>query len=273
MAYAAEGLAQERAAYRLVILLNIVQTTRALLSMLEEDVSSNLANGSNLSTQSVSSQSDRPLSPSGREVGPRNDTEETYRRRVRLAPLLGLESQLREAIGAVTSAGSSLSAHASDASGSNEGVFKLGWRDVAPVDQDHYDTTRRNRPLSADSESSVVRGEHSRNHQREVRGRTGSLVGQRDPILAPNFAEHIGSLALGNGKKTRAQGSMKASTPILQPDGSFMATSDDPIHLFAALKTELQALWKESVSRGLIAGEGPKVEALGGYELSESARL
>lgn len=290
MQYDTKGLDAEREAHRLVILLNVIQTSRTLLSLLDNDTASSP------SPTPLSSEPDslfRPLSAGGRTetnhplllAGPRNEQESNYRRRVRLAPLLGLEAQLRESLGVVASGPSaaSLSAHALDRSVNGEGVQKLGWRDASPLtngggspssfapDED----THMGSPNGQDRDEGarLAAGSSSRRHQ--VRSRAASPAGgESEPLFSPNFAQTLGSFAFGSGKESRrarAQGTKPGTNTSV--DGQFLAGPEDPIHLLAALKDEVTALWTETVDRGLIAGEGPKEGTPGGFEITESARL
>ncbi|KAM0755817.1 P-loop containing nucleoside triphosphate hydrolase protein [Meredithblackwellia eburnea MCA 4105] len=310
--YDLKGLDAEREANRLVILLNIVHTARTLLSILEGDTA---ASGQSSGLDSSSSfspaptLSERPLSPSGREIpafgAPRNEQEANYRRRIRLAPLLGLESQLRESLGVIATGPSagSLSAHAQDRTLAGEGVQKLDWRDAAPVNgvnDNHYRSnsidpaspTSNGIPNglvagvngSAQGEDVVMQNGTSAEsgssspttaRRNQVRSRAASPAGvvDNEPLFHPGFAEKLGSIAFGQGKegrRARAQGTKPTSGT--STDGQFLAGPDDPIHLLAALREEVEDLWKEAVDRGLIAGEGPKSNSPGGLELSESAR-
>lgn len=118
----------------------------------------------------------------------------------------------------------------------------------------------------------------------QVRSRAGSPVGAEhdEPMLPQGFKERLGTLAFGNGKESRrakaqqnghgsSRNSIIDTSMNWTDDGKFLANSEDPIHLVAALRGEVQDLWQEAVSRGLIAGEGPLQGRLGGWEPSESA--
>ncbi|KAL8286236.1 hypothetical protein RQP46_004724 [Phenoliferia psychrophenolica] len=292
MQYDAKGLDAEREAHRLVILLNVIQTSRTLLSLLDNDTAS--APASSLPPSPEPENLFRPLSAGGRTeanhplalAGPRNEQESNYRRRVRLAPLLGLEAQLRDSLGVVAAGPSapSLSAHALDRT-ATEGTQKLGWRDASPVSNGEgaskpYGSSDEDGPGgipgSPHSDSTGPRPVNGTAARRiQVRSRAGSPNGtESEPMFTPGFAEKLGSIAFGSGKESRrarAQGTKPESHTT--PDGQFLAGPEDPIHLLAALKDEVQALWQEAVDRGLIAGEGPKQNKLGGFEVSDSARF
>ncbi|KAK4700379.1 hypothetical protein P7C70_g5868, partial [Phenoliferia sp. Uapishka_3] len=268
MQYDTKGLDAEREAHRLVILLNVIQTVRTLLSLLDSDTAAQCATPPSSDPDNLF----RPLSAGGREgghplsSGPRNQAEANYRRRVRLAPLLGLEAQLRESLGVIASGPSAPSLLAHSVTG--DGIKKLGWRDAAPTLNNGNAPTSAyanggSGPVDGDSVISaegaiMVNGASQRRHQ--VRSRAGSPGGQEsEPIFAPGFAEKIGAFAFGSGKESRrarAQGTKTESTT--SPDGQFLAGPDDPIHLLAALKEEILALWQETIDRGLIAGEGTR---------------
>jgi hypothetical protein len=243
------GLDVEREATRFVILLSVCQSVRSLLSLLEEDPDELSSNPLDRNDSPF-----RPTSPGGRE--PRSQEEAVSRRRLRLAPFLGLEGPLREALGVIATGPSaaSFTAHAND-SGSND---KIGWRDPATTTGDVTPESRG----------------------RQARFRAASPNGRdREPMFAPHrLAKKMEALAvLGSGKELRrakAQGNGRptASDSNWTEGGTFLAGKDDPIHIVAALKTEIQGVWAEAVARGLIAGEGPMQGKEGGYDLAESSR-
>lgn len=243
-------------ATRLVIILNIIQSTQALLSLIEEDTAS-IASDADPSTTRP------PLSPGSRDpLAPLTPSESNYRARLRLAPLLGLEGQLREALGVIASGPSalSISAHA------------VGWGQNDAVQSPEW---QESKPLSTVEEISVnSRAPPSVGGRRNIRSRNASP--SREPIFAPGFAEKRGVFGFGNGKESRrakAQGSARGSGATMGEDGSFLAGNDDPVHLLAALKDEISGVWKEAISRGLVAGEGPlKGRSYGGFDMPESAR-
>lgn len=119
----------------------------------------------------------------------------------------------------------------------------------------------------------------------QVRSRAGSPATSEhdEPMLPQGFRERIGHLAFGNGKESRrakaqqnGNGSMRNSIVDTSlnwtEDGKFVAHAEDPIHLVAALRTEIESLWSEAVNQGLVAGEGPLQGRLGGWEPSDSSR-
>ncbi|KAI5478457.1 hypothetical protein MNV49_005098 [Pseudohyphozyma bogoriensis] len=294
LAYDQHGLDSEREACRLVILLNILQSVRTLLALLEDDAASPSPTATLPSPDSSAPNPFRPLSPTGRAdttlTAPRNAQEAAYRRRIRLAPLLGLESQLRDSLGCIASTGS-MAAHANG--NSNEGVQKLGWRDTTPLSEvnnlSYENMSMRSRESSGKSENgSSLRSEQRAGSApsspgRRHRARPTSGEGlEREPIFAPGFAGKIGlaNIAFGSGKegrRARAQGGANgaggaAGKSGMNPDGSYTASPDDPIHLLAALREEVEGVWEEAVGRGLIAGEGERENERGGFDLSESAR-
>lgn len=234
------------------MLLNVIHSVRTLLSLLEGDTTLPVPGN-------PSSEPDnpfRPLSPGGREPNQPSEQESTYRRRIRLAPLLGLEAQLRESLGVVATGPTapSLAAHALDRTDNDA----LGWRDAAQTAQ----------PASSTA------GKRSAERRREVRSRAASpVIVESEPLFAPGFADKLGAIAFGVGKESRrarAQGTSMA--PLPPADGAFLAGPDDPIYLLAALQDEVRALWKEAVDRGLVAGEGPRANVAGGFELPDSAK-
>lgn len=286
--YDSKGLNAERDASRLVILLSIVQSTRALLSLLEGDTAASTA----LASSTTAPNPFRPMSPGGQDPetlkgGPRNEQEANYRRRIRLAPLLGLETQLRDTLGVIASGPSapSLTAHAIDRSDNN--VSKLGWRDSVPLEISSFSSADSRNSLQIDdrdntSSADVRKVEKDRRYLVRLRAASPNGV-EREPIFAPNFAEKLGTVAFGHGKESRrarAQATTTTPTPAktngqtVNPDGTlaFVAPPEDPIHLLAALKDEVLSLWNEAVTRGLVAGEGHKEKELGGFEMNESGR-
>lgn len=232
-----------------MILLNICSTVRTLLNLLEENVSADSAEA-------------RPLSPGGQ---PRSPQEALAVRRLRLAPLLGLEAPIREMLGAVNT-GPSANSFAQQA--------------VLPVDgQLEYGD-----PISREE---VTAGTRSTSPDTRRKAQNGSRAGSPapsdadEPILPQGYRQRIGQLAFGNGKESRrakAQQGENGHHSVVETsknwaaDGTFVAHKDDPIHLVEALRPEVESLWDETVQRGLISGEGPLQGKLGGWEPSESAR-
>lgn len=181
---------------------------------------------------------------------------------MRLAPLLALEGKLRETLGVIASGPSapSVSAHAVEW-GQNDSVQSPDWIESSMSRKlDGLWINSRALPPTAP--------------RRNIRSRGASP--SSEPIFAPGFAERCGVFGFGSGKESRrakAQGSARESGATVGDDGAFLAGKDDPIHLLAALKDEISGAWKEAVSRGLVAGEGPlKHRSSAGFEMTESAR-
>ncbi len=248
LTYDKAGLDAEREAMRLVILLSITRTLDVLLGLLENDA-------------------DQTKDPS-------HSKESAYRHRLRLSPLLGLESDLRTALGGLAAGPTapSLVAHAAELAANKDGIQTLRWRD--PVVGKEDDPSRSSIDLDAPNPD----GPSANDRLQQLRSRNNSpTTVDREPLFAPRFAEKIGSFAFGNGKDARrakAQGGEGGATNgnALDGNGVYHAGKDDPVHLLAALKDEVMALWQDTVKAGLIMGEGPRQTTQGGFEMTESAK-
>ena len=246
------GLDAEREAVRLVILLNIISTVRTLLALLEENLSA------------FADATARPLSPGGQ---PRSPEEALAVRRLRLAPLLGLEAPIREMLGAID-AGPSANSYA------RQGLLPVEGQEVYgdPMSKEELDAGRSDTPPA----------------HRKSGSRTGSRAGSPaptdpdEPILPQSYRQRIGQLAFGNSKESRrakaqlqengGRNSIVDSSKNWTENGIFLANKDDPIHLLEALRPEVESIWGEAVERGLVAGEGPLQGKLGGWQPTDSAR-
>lgn len=233
---------------RLVILLSVTRTLEVLLGLLENNAD----------------QTDDPAQAK----------ESAYRHRLRLSPLLGLETDLRTALGGLAAGPTapSLVAHAAELANNKDGIQTLSWRDPAPS-QDEQDPSRSSIDLGSEAE-----GPSANDRLQQLRSRNNSpTTVDREPLFAPQFAEKIGSFAFGNGKDARrakAQAGEGGATNGNGVDGNgvYQAGKDDPVHLLAALKDEVTALWQDTVKAGLIMGEGPRQTTQGGFEMTESAK-
>jgi len=239
---------------RLVILLSITRTLEVLLGLLENDAD--------------------------QTPDPTKSKESAYRHRLRLSPLLGLESDLRTALGGLAAGPTapSLVAHAAELAANKDGIQQLSWRD--PKASQEQDLTRS----SIDLDGGQAEPGSANDRLQQLRSRNNSpTTVDREPLFAPRFAEKVGSFAFGNGKDARrvkaqageggaTAGNGHGNGDGVDHNGVYHAGKDDPVHLLAALKDEVIALWKDTVKAGLIMGEGLRQTTAGGFEMTESAK-
>lgn len=235
---------------RLVILLSITRTLQVLLSLLENNAD--------------------------QTPDPNQSKQSAYTHRLRLSPLLGLEADLRTALGGLAAGPTapSLVAHAAELANNTDGIQTLSWRD--PLVGQEQDSSRSSIDLDGEGHD----GSSANDRLQQLRSRNNSpTTVDREPLFAPRFAEKIGSFAFGSGKDARrakAQGGENGATNGqsngVDQDGVYHAGKDDPVHLLAALKDDVTALWQDTVKAGLIMGEGPRQTTQGGFEMTESAK-
>ncbi|GAA5861485.1 hypothetical protein JCM1840_005386 [Sporobolomyces johnsonii] len=259
--YDAEGIAKERLAFRHVIFFSLVTTIKLLLSLLGQGDNVRPANYDDDDDGSSSVESAPSSAPSPQDPL-------VHRLRNALAPILGLETSLRETLGGLESGPTAGSLRAHARRHFQDGVEEAAWGDPP-------------RPGDVGDRASLCTDKSlKKEHQRRGAGRErlteGPTPGDGEVLLKP-----LGALAQRESPTVRQTGAKAApaadsqsscATSTTLVDVPFAASADDPVRVLEELKEEVDELWKEVVQRGLIAGKGPLEEKLGGgFELSESA--
>ncbi|SCZ90608.1 BZ3500_MvSof-1268-A1-R1_Chr1-3g02097 [Microbotryum saponariae] len=241
--YDVKGLDAERECLRLVILLSLVTSVKTLLDVLDRQ-------DANDDTPLFDA---RTTQPPLRE--PKTPRELAARRRLRLAPFLALEHQLREAL---------------DLANTGTGAESIAAHAAAPLSaQLHNDYQDKS---LVDEVALTLNIEH--------RGAQNSPP-PSDPIVPPGrLAQLVSTVGFGTSKDSRrAKAQSATQSPNWTSDGKFFANKDDPIHLVAALKNSIVKLWKEAQARGLVVGvttpgdpsAAPQPVVDGAIELNESS--
>ncbi|KAM0793212.1 hypothetical protein ACM66B_000681 [Microbotryomycetes sp. NB124-2] len=236
LTYDSRGLDAEREAVRLVIMLVICATVRKLLSMLED------------SMEDDASKTD-PLSAQDSFESLRND----------LQPVLALEWPLRDALGTVSSGASARS-------------VSLAARLSVEEQITYGDPERRlsnPEPVKSPGDNNLVNR------------RTSEQSIESEPVLSASFVDRLGSAAFAIGQELKtvvvsskdSRSSIETGRNRNWIQDHFYANPDDPIHVIAKKRPQIEAIWQDAVVRGLIADEGPREGKPGGWEMGESTRF
>ncbi|KAH8926064.1 G-alpha-domain-containing protein [Atractiella rhizophila] len=252
--YDQEGISQEKGSYRLVILLSIVQSVRALLSILEST-----------SGSGPKASSSRALDGSSAKQG---DADSVLLRRMRLSPVLSLEAGLREKWGVVSGVSAkSFQGRAEYTAFGTAGPFsehnsKPSWRDSSPI---LSNVTNQAGPNNEEDDEAVFsNGVKLKSSKSKMRVRPIRLDGP-DTYVLPSKWSGKGE---GGLRKSKSFSNLRKGNSKEQ----FTADTNDPVNLLITSKDEIKQLWRDCVEKGLIAGEGPNKESVKGTEMTTSAK-